>query len=279
VDLTVTGAYASYAWSNGSTSATISVSPAATTTYTVTVTNAATCTTTANVTVTVNTIAPPNIPPVSTCNGGSATLTASTGYTSYLWSTGGTGQSITVSPTAGTSYTVTVTNSNGCTSTGTGTVSVNANPAPTIGGSTQFCIGSSTTLSAPAGFTTYAWTPSGSGSSITVNTPGTYSVVVTDANGCTGSASVNVTQNTSLSPAISGDLSLMCRRNLHVRCWRRFCLFMIGHRMQQMQLPQVSQSLPVRIVVTVTDAGGCTGATTVTVVAAPTPPVAITGDP
>lgn len=52
------------------------------------------------------------------CPGGSATITApaGAGYT-YLWSTGETTQSITVSPAVNTNYQVTVTNSNNCTAT------------------------------------------------------------------------------------------------------------------------------------------------------------------
>lgn len=54
------------------------------------------------------------------CNGNTTTLVADSGYTSYLWNTGETTQSIAVS-SAGT-YTVTIENSNGCTTTKTFTV-------------------------------------------------------------------------------------------------------------------------------------------------------------
>jgi len=61
----------------------------------------------------------------------------------------------------------------------------------TISGETQICSGSSTTLTA-AGAQTYVWSNGQSASSITVNSTGTYSVTGTDANGCKGTASVNV---------------------------------------------------------------------------------------
>ena len=59
----------------------------------------------------------------STCSGASATLTAS-GANSYSWSTGASGNSITVNPTSSTTYTVTGTDSHGCTGNATVTVSV-----------------------------------------------------------------------------------------------------------------------------------------------------------
>ncbi|QQS27780.1 MAG: choice-of-anchor L domain-containing protein [Sphingobacteriales bacterium] len=276
VDLTVNGGpYASYAWSNGGTSQTISVNPSATTTYIVTVTNAATCTTTASVTVTVNTISPPAVTSASTCLGGSATISAPPLFANYLWSDGSTSQSITVSPVTGTSYSVTVTDANGCTAVGTGTVSVNNNPAPAISGSLSFCIGSNTTLSAPPGFSTYAWSPSGSTSSITVNTPGTYTVTVTDANGCTGTASVNVTQEASLSPAISGDLTLCAGETSTLDVGAGFAsyLWSTGSTTASITVPPGIYS------VTVTDAGNCSGTTEVEVVANPAPEVSISGDP
>lgn len=59
---------------------------------------------------------------VSICSGESVTITAF-GYSSYLWSTGATSESITVNPTTTTTYTVTGTN-NGISATHTSTVTV-----------------------------------------------------------------------------------------------------------------------------------------------------------
>src|SRR5712671_4699736 len=62
---------------------------------------------------------------LSICPGGSNTLTAS-GGTSFLWSTGATTATITVSTSVTSTYTVTVTNgANGCTSSCSTTVVVN----------------------------------------------------------------------------------------------------------------------------------------------------------
>ena len=121
--------------------------------------------------------------PLSFCDGGSVTLSAPSGGT-YLWSTGATSQSITAS-TSG-SYTVTVTNSNGCSATSTATqVSVLSAPTATItaSGPLSFCNGGSVTLSAPSGGT-YLWSTGATSQSITASTSGSYTVTVTNSNGC-----------------------------------------------------------------------------------------------
>ena len=110
--LTATGGD-TYLWSNGATTASITVNPAATTTYEVTV-NKNGCTSKDAVTVTVNTASTPPTTVTADagkdqtiCIGSSTTLTASGGSV-YKWSTGATTKSITVSPNVTTTYSVTV---------------------------------------------------------------------------------------------------------------------------------------------------------------------------
>ncbi|HRO07218.1 MAG TPA: GEVED domain-containing protein, partial [Saprospiraceae bacterium] len=124
-----------YVWSTGATTSSITVSPSSTTTYTVSVTTVNGCTGTAtrtivvipvpvvNITVTENSGVVPNDGIIYT--GSSATLTATGGGT-YLWSTGATTASISVTPpSAGTyTYTVTVTNSNNCSAVAQATITV-----------------------------------------------------------------------------------------------------------------------------------------------------------
>ncbi|MFH2143669.1 MAG: PKD domain-containing protein [Bacteroidota bacterium] len=95
-----------------------------------------------------------------------------------------------------------------CTGTASVNVSLNNNPTPTITGSLSFCTGSSTILDAGAGYTAYSWSPSGATQTISVNTAGTYSVTVTDNNGCTGTDQVNVTVAANLTPGITGVLTI-----------------------------------------------------------------------
>ena len=109
-----------------------------------------------------------------------------------MWSNGSTTSAITI--TAAGSYTVTVTSGNGCAATANKTVTVGSNITPTITGDTNICTGGSTTLSTSGGGS-YLWSNGSTTSAITVTTAGTYSVTVTNTGGCTGTASVVVTNN------------------------------------------------------------------------------------
>jgi gliding motility-associated-like protein len=136
--------------------------------------------------------------PTSFCTGGSVTLTSSSG-SAYLWSDGATTQSIVIT-TSG-SYSVRVTNSSGCQSASSvaTVVTVNALPlTPTItaGGPVSFCSGGSVTLTSGPG-TSYIWSNGATTKSINVITPGSFSVKVTNADGCQSapSAPVSITVN------------------------------------------------------------------------------------
>jgi hypothetical protein len=117
---------------------------------------------------------------------------------SYLWSDGSTTQSITTS-TAG-SYSVTVTNTAGCSATSAATTIATSNiatPNITASGSTTLCSGSSVTLSVPTGYASYSWSNGATTNSITSNTSGSYTVTVTNSNGCSATTSAtSVTVNT-----------------------------------------------------------------------------------
>jgi len=118
--LTASGG-ASYKWSSGATTASVTVSPSSTTTYTVTGTNASSCSATSSVVVTVNTIplAPTVTSPVFYTTSAAATALTATG-SNLLWytvATGGTSSStapIPITTTVGsTNYYVSQT-SNSC---------------------------------------------------------------------------------------------------------------------------------------------------------------------
>ncbi|HXH19099.1 MAG TPA: T9SS type A sorting domain-containing protein [Chitinophagales bacterium] len=202
-----------YTWNTGATTASITVNPAANTTYSVTVTDGSSCSATASKTVTVNSLPSPSISPlnISICSGQSTTLTAGGGG-SYSWSTGSVTSAITVSPVSTTAYSVTVTNSSGCTATLSRNVKVDPLPAAAISpASAAICAGENVTLTASGGIS-YSWNNMASTGAITVSpaSTATYTVTVTDANGCTASASRAVT----VSPAMLTNVDVtFCQGN------------------------------------------------------------------
>jgi PKD repeat protein len=167
---------------------------------TLTVTDGFGCTKSATLPLIVNPAPAPGVitvtPGLTVCAGTAVTLTAppSTGG-SWLWSTGATTQSITTL-LAGT-YSVIVSNAFNCTMTPAPvTIVVLPLPSATITGNPVICDSGCTTLSAPAGSGyTYQWLdqsnnpiPGGINQTLQVcdfNLLPAYSVVVTDANGCT----------------------------------------------------------------------------------------------
>ncbi|MBK6499426.1 MAG: carboxypeptidase regulatory-like domain-containing protein [Saprospiraceae bacterium] len=181
-------------------------------TYTVTVTNTVSnCTSTATTTVTQN-VTPPTVTVNNdgplTCSKTSVTMTAlpGTGLT-YSWSGGGTGQTKVV--TVAGSYTVTVTDIvNGCTAVNSTTVTQNTTvtPATASNDGPLTCSKTSVTLTAsPTTGVSYAWSGGGTSQSKVVTVPGLYTLTVTTiSNGCTSTATTNVTQDI-IAPIASAD--------------------------------------------------------------------------
>ena len=170
----------SYQWNTGETTQSIEVSPDSTTTYSVEVFNNG-CSDTDEVVVFVNDIPTANAGDDVVLNEGESTLLTATGGDSYLWSTGATTSSITVSPDSDTTYTVTVT-LNGCESTDQVTVFINASVNADAGEDVIICLGSSTILTATGG-SSYQWNTGETTQSIEVSPEmtTTYSVEVFNA--------------------------------------------------------------------------------------------------
>jgi hypothetical protein len=206
----------SYLWSNGATTQSIDVTSSGN--YSVTVSANGCSATSTPVTVTVNALPAATITaggPTTFCEGGSVTLTASSGA-SYLWSNGATTQSITA--TASGSYTVTVTNASGCsTASAPTTVTVNPLPAPVINasGPVAFCQGGSVTLSVSGGPGSIAWYRNGTlyatQATLNVTAGATFFVRMRTSAGCqTDSAPVTVTVNPNPSWNSSGGNGSVC---------------------------------------------------------------------
>nr|MBK9649778.1 PKD domain-containing protein [Bacteroidota bacterium] len=198
-----TGAY-SYAWSNGG--STSGVSGLAAGIYTVTVTDANGCTTSASATITspsaLGCICNSNVTNVSCFGGSNGSVTAQplggTAPYSFVWSTGATTQ--TISSLAAGTYTVNITDANGCTKVGTATITQPNALVLTVTGNNLTCNGNgggSATASISGGIApyTYLWTPTGQTTATATGlAAGSYTVQVTDANGCTVTGQVTLTQ-------------------------------------------------------------------------------------
>ncbi|MBI2271082.1 MAG: PKD domain-containing protein [Bacteroidetes bacterium] len=212
-----TGAY-SYLWSNGQTTATASNIPSAN--YFVTVTDANGCTQTGSVQV-YNNPGVTAIPVTSasvTCNGscnGSATVGGTGGvppYT-YLWVNGATTTSIN-NLCAGT-YTVTVTDSTGCISSTAFYITQPALLSATITPTHISCFGNNngSAIAAVNGGVSpysYSWNTGATTSAISNLTAGSYSVTVTDNNGCTNSASVIIIEPNPVSIITNNKKDISC---------------------------------------------------------------------
>ncbi len=205
--LTASGSV-SYVWNTGETTASIDVTPTVTTTYTVTGTDANGDTSTDSVTVTVDTpITADAGEDVEICEGDEVTLTASGGDT-YLWSNGATTQSINISPTDTTNYSVIVTR-NSCSSTDEVTVAVKPRQTINAGNDVDIYPGESTTLTV-VGDGDILWSTGETTASITVspNVTTTYTVEVTELNGCTSTDEVKVTVIGSVDANAGNDITI-----------------------------------------------------------------------
>lgn len=216
--LTGSGA-ASYTWTGGVSNAT-SFTPTSSATYTVTGIDANGCTATSTISITVNplpsinaTATPPavckDVPTVLNGNGG----------VSYTWS-GGIINGVSFVPISTSTYTVTGTDANGCSNTSSITITllpplnVNINQPYS-----SLCLGDSMLLQANGG-SIYSWSPS-TGLSAT-NTSSvyaqpssnqTYTVIASDANGCTGSSTTSINIISSIEISATKDADIECNKH------------------------------------------------------------------
>ena len=201
------------------------------------------------------------------------------GMAAYSWNISGNGtisgasdaQNVTVNAGSTGSFTLSLTvfDGNGCSSTCTQTVTVNALPAPAINSAASVCSNGSLTLDA-GNYSAYAWSNNGGNAqsatfnNITANT--TFTVTVTDGNGCQGSAAKSVTVNplptpsvTGLSPiCITGGVTLNAGSGYNAYAWSHS-----GGGSQEATFTNLQATTT--FAVTVTDANGCEGSATKTV--------------
>jgi gliding motility-associated-like protein len=187
---------ATYLWSTGETTPSITVSTTGTYSLTVTVGE---CSTTDAVNVTVLPLPVVDLgPDIALCPGESAVLDATVAGGSYQWNTGATTPTISVSNAGTYSVQVTV---DGCTSSDAVGVSVLSTSAVDLGPDTTICAGSTVTLDATMPGATYLWNTGATTPTITVGAAGSYSVEVSQ-----GQCSVSDAVVVSVLPAPVVDL-------------------------------------------------------------------------
>ncbi|OJX34855.1 MAG: hypothetical protein BGO87_08910 [Flavobacteriia bacterium 40-80] len=216
INISISGGTApySYSWSDGSVAQNLTGVPAGT--YTVTVTDDNGCTATNGAGTTITTASSPVVTvgtvTTATCgnsNGGiNISISGGTAPYSYSWSDGSVAQNLTGVP-AGT-YTVTVTDDNGCTATnGAGTTITNASsPVVTVGTVTTATCGNSNgginiSISGGTAPYSYSWSDGSVAQNLTGVPAGTYTVTVTDDNGCTATNGAGTTITNASSPVVT----------------------------------------------------------------------------
>ncbi|MBK9460265.1 MAG: gliding motility-associated C-terminal domain-containing protein [Sphingobacteriales bacterium] len=258
-------------------------------TYTVTVTNSNGCITSTTTTVTINQAVASASTINPACFGNDLLLTANGGV-SYSWA-GSNGfssaqQNPIISNTTALqtgTYTVTVTNANSCTATASTTANIPALLQATIVSQNVNCFSANNgqataNANGGTGSVAFLWSEGSTTNSINQLLPNTYTLTVTDANGCTTSTQTQITQpapiNINISPTNAtcfgntGSLSVTSTNGVspYVYAWNN-------------SLPpdSVLQNIaPNNYTLTVTDANGCTQ-TAQTQITQPSP-IAITAN-
>lgn len=271
-NVTLTASSASVLWSTGETTQSITVNSSGT--YTATPTAAGFCPSPTSTTVVVN-----NNPTVTIngnatiCQGFTSTLTTNNPFSQYVWSNGQT--SATIAPGTAGPYTVTVTDANGCTATNTFNLNVNLSPAPVIAGDFDFCLGANSVLSTAASYSSYSWSTGVTSATTNVSLPGSYTVTVTDANGCTGSISQLIVVYNPPLPSIGGITAICQGANANITASPAGMIYLwsTGSTNNSIQ-PGTAGTYTV----TVTDGNGCQGTASQLISVNNNPTPAITGN-
>ena len=200
------------------------------------------------------------------CAGNPATVTASGAHT-YTWNTGAVGDSIIVSPTGNTNYTVTGTSVYGCVNTASATVNVHAPPTINVS-SVTICAGTATTLTA-SGASSYTWNTGATTAfiivtptittSYTVSGTGTHNCITTDIATVTVNPIPNLVVNSDT--ICPGDTSLLIAHGAATYTW----MPLAGLSGSFDSLIVASPTVTTIYTVTGTIASGCKNTTTFTI--------------
>ena len=213
--LTASGCSGGLTWSNGATTAAITVNPTVNTTYT------ASCGTGVclrSVSQEINVVSQ-NVPTLvatnnNICAGQSVTISASNCASGLVWNTGATTSSIAVSPIETSTYTATC-GTGTCAGTAIQVITVGTASNPTITASnTNVCSGTAVTLTAANCASGLVWSTGATTSSITVSPTATTTYTANCGSGnCIGSSSVtiNVSNGAIGAPVVTTSVTNLCQ--------------------------------------------------------------------
>lgn len=198
------------------------------------------------------------------CSGTAFAITLDAGNTgsTYIWNDNSPTQTLAVTG-AGTYY-VKVTNIYGCKGYDTLVVTENTLPTVTLGLDTAYCSGMTFALTLDAGNSgsTYTWNDNSSSQTLAVTGAGTYSVIVTDANGCIGKDTIIVTENALPAVVLGADTAICAGTTLTLDAGNAGAAYTWNGTAG-------NQTLDVTVAntynVVVTDANGCVGKDTIIV--------------
>ena len=217
---------------------------------------------------------------------GSSTVLSSSGGIAYSWmSSAGLNNTSIAHPVANpgstTTYSVIVTDFNVCRDTVSVKITVNLLPTISITPNTTICNGINVNLSSSGGIA-YSWMPSTGLNSVSVSgpvaSPGnttTYSVVVTDNNGCKNTASVKIVVNSLPTILATANTTICAGDNVNLSSSGGIsCVWTPSAGLSSTDCSVVaSPTVTTTYSLTVTGANGCSNNSSVTIAVNPLPPI------
>ena len=196
---------ATYLWSTGETTATIDIHTE--NDFNVVVTDTNGCIQKDTVHLKVNLMPTVAMADQVICFGDPAvTFDAGVGFVNYLWRTGESTQDITTDQDG--EYVVGFVDAQGCAGTDTVLLTVNALPIPDLGGDQTICTGANAVTFDAGAYASYVWDSGETSQTIDKDVAGTYTVEVTDANGCKGSDDADLILIALPTPDVILDISM-----------------------------------------------------------------------
>lgn len=270
--LSLSQTFDTYFWSTGDQTPTIQINQPGD--YRVTFVDSNGCTGEASITTTTF----PELSPVpfrdtTICNGETIELTALPNFSNISWSTSETTTTIEVSEAR--EYILSAIDANGCAVEDTITVSHLPNPFPEISGDSVICQGNVVTLTAEAGFSSYLWSDNSTGLTYTTSTPELVRLTVVDQNGCTGTREIQVSEFSEALPIITGGTGFCLGESLTLDAGGGYDVYTWSNQADTQTIEVTTAGI---YSVTVTNAQGCSGDTTIVIEEFESPVVELLGD-